>query len=315
MKNKVIALALTRPRTAVLLLAGLALATALATAPGALGKPKKSDHGFLGVKMQKLTSELREGLGVDASKGVLVTEVIEDSPAEKAGLEEGDVIIKIDGHTVTSPSKLRSAIREKGIGDEVAIVVQRDDETKEYKVTLGEWPDDDSWAFVMPDGFRGDFPAIFASLNTRRLGVRIEEMNEDLADYFGVDEGEGVLVLSVDDESAAGEAGMKAGDVIVSIQGEDVNSAGDIREAISDLDDGDTAEIKLIRKKKEMTLEAEIKEGPAMWDRSMNFWRGHGRSHPAPSVRIYQDDLREEVDKLREEIDELRKELRESKDE
>lgn len=108
---------------------------------------------------------------------------------------------------------------------------------------------------------------------------------------------------------------MKAGDVIVSIQGEDVNSAGDIREAISDLDDGDTAEIKLIRKKKEMTLEAEIKEGPAMWDRSMNFWRGHGRSHPAPSVRIYQDDLREEVDKLREEIDELRKELRESKDE
>ena len=137
-------------------------------------------------------------------------------------------------------------------------------------------------------------------------------MNEDLAPYFGVDEDEGVLVLNVDDDSVAEEMGIKSGDVITEVEGEEIRGAEDIREALEDVEDGDKVAVHVIRDKKKLTLEGEMKLGENAF--KFDKWHWSGRGHSVPRVYIdAQDDFREELDELKKELEELRKELEESK--
>ncbi|MCZ6767427.1 MAG: PDZ domain-containing protein, partial [bacterium] len=91
---------------------------------------------FLGVQMQELTDELRNGLDINTKKGVLINEVIEESPADKAGLHDGDVIVTFNGKDVETPSQLSDLVAETKSGDEVKIKVVRDGRPRTFEVTI-----------------------------------------------------------------------------------------------------------------------------------------------------------------------------------
>ena len=323
MRNKPLTLSFpldTRLAAGLLLLA-LVAAAALIAVPAEAGKghddmswvqvyPAGSkDKAYLGVKLQALTDDLRDGLGIKAKSGVLVSEVIEDGPAAKAGLQDGDVIVEYNRKKVETPQELMDLVRETPIGDEVRIKIVRDNKTKSFDVALAEWPDEPTVAFGMPDDF--DFSEfsgpIVRVLQGHRLGVRLWEMDENLAPYFGVDEGEGLLVLSVEDESTAAKAGIKTGDVITAIDAKAVTSVDEVREKVNKFDKGDDFVITVVRKKKEIKLDAEMQESGVMQ---------LGRNFRAPRWRYHMNkvddrDLRQELDELREELEELKKELEE----
>jgi serine protease Do len=275
------------------------------------GEPK----AFLGVHMQELDEEVLKGLDTRVKRGVLVTDVIEGSPADKAGLEEGDIIVEFQGKKVTSPDQLQELVSDSEIGDEIKIKLVRDKKSKTFEVTLGDWADQPAITLFGRDG--GDFSLHMDKMKNyvtafmpKRLGVRVSDVNEDLGSYFGVKEGEGVLVLDVDDESTADAAGVKAGDVIVEVQGEDVSSASDIRESISDLDPGDDVNLTVVRKKKRIELKGEMTEGGEY----LYNWHSRGprvRSFKVPDIE-FEEELRQELDELRKEIEELKKELKKS---
>jgi serine protease Do len=255
--------------------------------------------------MQELTDKLREGKGLKVKSGVLITEVVEGSPAEEAGLQEGDVVVAFNGKEVDSPDALQDLVADTAIGDQVKIKIVRGDRQRTLDVTMGEWDDSRWFGFNMPD----DWKFSVADLTNRfRLGVRVSELNGDLAPYFGVDEGEGMLVLGVDEESTANEMGIKSGDVIVGVAGKEIESVDDIHKAMGELEEGEEFEVTVIRKKKHTTLKGEAKEGAgAYWFNSRSF------NMPRVQMHRVDDDLRKEIDELREEIEELRQELKKSK--
>lgn len=326
MKNK--DLALTRFRAGLLVLLGVVVASVFVAQ--AVNAHKERRHGkdkaeriliqerhgpFLGVKMQELSEALSDGLDTKVKKGVLVTEVIEGSPAERAGLEDGDIIVEFDGNKVNSPDELQSLVGEADDGDEVKIKVVRGKKSKTLKVTLGDWEDHPTFGFLRDFDFEAPHVESFSHyanlLRPRRLGVHVSELNGDLAPYFGVKAGEGLLVLEVSDESTAEEAGVKAGDVIVKVEGEDIRSTGDIHEQISELDAGDEVNITVVRKKKTMELKTEMKEGGRYWFQSGRGRAPRARAFSLPHIEI-DEDIRKELDELRKEIEELKKELKKS---
>ena len=312
------------------LAAAAALAVALAATavalPGGKDKEKSAEksRGYLGVYLQKLTSDLREGLGIDVEKGVLVSAVEDDGPAGKAGIEDGDVIVKFAGKSVASPDDLRDRVRDTKPGTEVAVELVRDGKTRSVDVTVGEQPDDLflSWSgddFEWADVDWPHFPHEVRALVHMgpRLGVQAAELNDDLAGYFSAKLGEGVLVLEVSEESVAEAAGVKAGDVIQKVGDEKIGSVEDLRESVSDFEEGDEFDIALLRKGKTQTVKATM-DGSGQWKTSFRVPRVHMDRHSVrgPRVRVERwddSDLRQEMKELRREIDELKKELEKKK--
>ncbi|UCG51129.1 MAG: PDZ domain-containing protein [Candidatus Latescibacterota bacterium] len=280
------------------------------------GKDKK-DTAYLGVKMQKLDDKLRKGLDIKVKKGVLISEVIEGSPAQEAGIEDGDVIIEFDGKEVDTPSTLQELVADTEIGETVKVKVLRDNRTKTFKVAVGEWPEEQFHTLLAPEHsvwLDKGHHWLLSSLGKGRLGVRVEDLDEDLASYFGVDEGEGVLVLGVSEESAAEEMGIKSGDVIVKVEDDEIGSAEELREAIRDIDEGDEFEVTVVRKNKQITLEGEMPESAA----SIYLKGLKGRRHKVemPHIEAFEipetdlGELKAEIKELKKEIEELKKEIK-----
>lgn len=275
------------------------------------------DDGYLGVYMQDLTKNVRKGLDLTVDYGVLISRVEDDSPAAKAGIEKGDVIIKFDGKKIEDPDDLSDLVEDTEPGSEVEVVVIRDGKEKKFTVEVGEREDDMFFSFNSDDF--GDFMHhgdVARFLPGPKLGVQTAELNDDLAGYF--DTKEGVLVLDVMDESVASEAGLKSGDVIRKVNGEDIEDTSDIRRAIKDLDEGDQFEIQVVRKSKNQTLKATMDDQSQYWIMGGNTprVRVHGkrmdipRAPRMPRVDFDRESLRKEMDELRKEIQELKEELK-----
>lgn len=289
---------------------GLAVIAALALA--AAPALADADQGYMGVYMQKLTRDIREGLDIQVDRGVLVSGVREDSPAAKAGLEDGDVIVELDGKPVSDPDGLRDLVRGRSPGDEVDVVVIREGDRRTLTVTLGEEPQ--TWSFDFGDHdmkwFDGDGYSVARLLGGPTLGVRASELNEDLAGYFDARAGDGILVLDVVEGSVAEAAGVKSGDVITRVNGEAIGDVDDVRDALGDLEEGDTFTVTVLRKGHTEELEA------TMDDQSVRtFWSGsHPRLHIDRLPRVDREDIDSVLDELREEIRELKKEVKQLKD-
>jgi predicted metalloprotease with PDZ domain len=302
---------------------GLAAVLALAGVGDAAGKEKKStkttskektEQGYIGVYMQDLSDDVRKGLDLDVAEGVLVSGVQDDSPAEKAGLEEGDVIVSFGGKDITSPDQLRDAVEEYQPGATAKMEVVRDGKTESLTVTVGERPEHEAFSFTSPDveihGL-GDMHRAFAAFGGPRLGIdaHVLEKDDDLASYFGAKEG--VLVLGVEKESVAAEAGVKAGDVITSIGDETVTDIRDLRDAVRDYEAGDEFTIKVVRKGKTQSLKATMDE------QEFSFFNGdapmarewHGRAPRVYAPRAQRDELRQEINDLKREIQEMKEQL------
>ncbi len=211
-------------------------------------KVKKSNQGWLGVSIQDMTSELAQKKGMKTKEGAYVTDVVEESPAEKAGLKENDVILKFDDRTVSDAEDLVRAVRRSEPESRVEVVVMRQDQRKTLTVQIGNRPKPDIHAF----SFRAPRAHIFSS--SSMYGLSLMTLTKQLGEYFGAPRGRGVLVQEVDGESAAEKAGFKAGDVIVKVGDESVRRIDDIRWALDEYDEGDRVEFAVLRKGTQRTI-------------------------------------------------------------
>jgi serine protease Do len=275
----------------------------------------KSESGYIGVYMQDLTDDVRKGLDIKVETGVLVSGVADDSPAAKAGIEEGDVIVSFAGSGVASPDELRGVVSGFEPGADAKLEVVRDGKTKTLVVTIGERPDDETFTFEAPDvefnmPNHGQMRRAFAVFAGPRLGIEAHEIEDDeLGSYFGTKSGSGVLVLDVEDESVAGKAGVKPGDIIQTIGDDTVEDVRDLRESCRDLDDGDEFTIGVLRHGKKQSLKATMDEQEnAFFSGGAPMWREfhHGMRAPRSPNR---NDIQRELDELKQEIREMKEQL------
>ncbi len=232
--------------------------------------------GFLGVYAEDVSRENMGRYNMNQVRGVGVTQVIKDSPAEKAGLRKDDVILRIDGENITSVRKLNRIVSELAPDQSVRITVSRGGAEQEVSATIGKRNNTSmagdllgghfpKWKLERPqierdgaDNNDGDMTFILG--NSRRIGVSTMELTKQLADYFGIANGKGVLVTSVTQDGPAAKAGVRAGDVITAIDGEAVDSSGDISRIISRKKEGDVT-LTLTRNKAQQTIRVTPKEG------------------------------------------------------
>jgi len=229
---------------------------------------------WLGVELHEVTSESAKELKLSAERGVVIGKILPDSPAAKAGLKEKDVVTELNGQRVEGAAQFRRMIHEIPAGRTVQLTVSRDGRAQTLSVTLGKseegrhsfkmvTPEPGAFAFRMPE-----IPAIppmewngeMLFGGQPRLGIDAEDLNGQLGTFFGAPDGEGILVREVNPGSAAEKAGVKAGDVITSFNGERIRTLGDLREKLSAKHDNKDKTVKLgvLRNKSEVSLTVEL---------------------------------------------------------
>ena len=169
-------------------------------------------RGLLGAYTQNINADLAKSLDLKDARGVLVTQVSEDSAAERAGLEQGDVILSLDGKPVDSQNALRNAVARQAPGTKVKLDVVRDGVRKTLVVALGERP-----ANAEREGDDEDAPAAKPVKPSGRYGLDVDPLTPDLARELRSKSRVGVVVVAVDPAGPAGDAGLERGDVIVSV--------------------------------------------------------------------------------------------------
>ncbi|MEX2089838.1 MAG: PDZ domain-containing protein, partial [Bacteroidota bacterium] len=243
-------------RILLLLLVALAAVLSLGWAVQDKQDRKASSRpGWLGVSIQDITPGLKKSMDLKTDEGALVAEVTEKSPAEEAGVMDGDVILQFGTRQVEDTYDLQRAVSKAEPGTEVSMVVLRKGEKKTLSVTVGKAPRSRSFAFAMPRGGRVE---VFGRTNLQ--GLRLRELNEQLAEYFGAPEKKGVLVEEVDQESAAGKAGIKAGDVIVQVGKKKIDEIRDVSRALGAYDEGEKVDVEVLRKGARKTVSLEVGE-------------------------------------------------------
>jgi serine protease Do len=227
--------------------------------------------GFLGVYAEDISKENQSRYSLNQVRGVGVTRIVKDSPAEKAGLRQGDVILRIDGENVTSVRKLNRVVSEIAPDQSVRVTISRSGSEQELTATMGRRPATNTfsgllknnpgvWEWEGPTFNNNDGPMVFSFGGGRRIGISTAELTKQLADYFGINGGKGVLVTSVSEDGPAAKAGLKAGDVITAIDGETVDSTGDISRIVNRKKDGEVT-ITIVRNKSQQTLHVTPTEG------------------------------------------------------
>jgi len=238
--------------------------------------------GWLGVETQEVTSEKAKELKLSAERGVVLGKIIPDSPAAKAGLKENDVVMEINGQRVEGAAQFRRMLHEIPAGRTIQLTVWRDGHSQTLNATLGKSeerhrsmkmvaPTPGAFAFRMPDmNVIPDIPSMewnggMLLGGHPRLGIDAEDLSGQLATFFGAPDGEGILVREVNSGSAAEKAGVKAGDVITSLDGDRIRSVGELREKLSaKRDDKDkTVKLGVLRNKSALTLSVELPAAPA----------------------------------------------------
>jgi len=196
----------------------------------------KVTRGWLGVSIQPLTPELAKSFNAKDSKGVLISDVVGDSPAAKAGLQPGDILIEFDGKKMEGPGDLQRAVGFTNPGNSAKVKVWRDQTEKTVDVKIGEAPEEREARG--PNGQRGTKSA---------LGMDVRPITPDVARQLSLRSTDGVVVARVDDGSAAAEAGVQRGDVIREINRQKVRSQSDFDRLTKDVKEGDRLTLLLQR--------------------------------------------------------------------
>ncbi|MBI4466166.1 MAG: PDZ domain-containing protein [Acidobacteria bacterium] len=216
---------------------------------------------WLGVKISDVSTERAAELKLPSATGVVVEEVEEDSPAAKGGLQANDVILGFADERVRSAAQLRRLVGETPVGRKVSLQVSRNGQTRSVEVTLEE-----RRARILGRTIRVpevvvphiEIPEIQIFGRGPRLGISGDELTPQLAEYFGVKQGKGVLVREVLAGSAAEKAGLKAGDVIVRVDGEEIGDVGELRRAL--VSERKEVALTIVRDRKEQSVKVELEE-------------------------------------------------------
>jgi serine protease Do len=228
-------------------------------------------NGYLGISPENITRENMSQYGLSTPRGVGISNVSQGSPAEKAGLKKGDVILQFDGEPVTSTRKLLRLIGESAPEQSVRLTISRNNSEQQVSVTLTErqpmsrvfgtaTPDPDGYFRTFPPAAprapRGGIaPEVFTYSfgNNRRVGVTTSALTKQLADFFGVTGGQGLLISSVTENSPASKAGLRAGDVITEVDGEKIEDASDFIRTLNKKEEGEVT-LTIIRDKSQRTI-------------------------------------------------------------
>lgn len=178
-------------------------------------------RGFLGVGYQELTPELADFYGISDAKGVVLTEVVEDSAAEKAGLKYDDIIIEFNGQPVEKADAFRNRVAILKPGTTVKIVVLRDGKRRTFNVKLGERPPMGELAGARPEALE-------------ELGFYVLDLSDDLARHYGYEGLSGVIVTQVEPGSLAEFGGIKTGTLIMEVNRTEVENTKEFNEAIEE---------------------------------------------------------------------------------
>ena len=268
--------------TAMIVLAGVAGTVTLraqnqdhslfqATTPDILFQLAGGAQGsYMGVNLADVDSDRARTLKLRDVHGVEITRIEDNSPAAKAGLKTGDVVLEYNGQRVEGMEQFGRFVRETPAGREVKLAISRDGNAQTVPVTLaarkdmlrsgevfaGTWPGNmREFHFNMPE-INVDLPNIYTMSRTSMLGVEAESLTPQLAEFFGVKEG--VLVRSVLKDSAAEKAGIKAGDVITKVDQEKVTNASELSSAIRTARSKTSFPVQVMREHREMTLNVTV---------------------------------------------------------
>lgn len=260
-------------------------------APEVLLAPDEQDFGpgfasvfvdqggsWLGVETQEVTGEKAKSLKLPAERGVVIGKVLDDSPAAKSGLKENDVITEINGQRVEGTAQFRRMVREIPAGRTVQLTVWRDGRAQTISTTLGKMQESrrefrtggtpQAFKFRMPEmpevapmpgipSFEWDGGNVMLG-GRPRLGIDAEDISGQLGSYFGAPDGEGILVRDVNSGSPAEKAGLKAGDVITSVNGEKIHGLAELRSKLASSGDGKTVKLGVLRNKSALSLDVEL---------------------------------------------------------
>jgi len=235
-------------------------------------------RSYLGVDISDVTSDRVGPLKLKEERGVEIVSVDQDAPAGKAGLKEHDVILEFDGNKVESEEQLRRMLRETPPGRTVTLGISRDGQPMNIKVQLADRkkmvavvPRARSWAYATPEVPpmpeihvpEINIPAFefngFSRTYSNTKGLMVESLTPQLGDFFGVKNGEGVLVRSVEKGSAGEAGGLKAGNVIVKLEDRKIADQTDWRSALRSRKTGKVT-LTVIRDKREQTVPLNLPE-------------------------------------------------------
>lgn len=250
------------------------------------------DTGWMGVSTDDVSADRAKELKLNAARGVYVSEVEKDSPAEKAGLKSGDVITEFNGEHVEGVAQFRRLVRETPPGRTVSVTVWREGHSQTLSVTISTysgqlmdmmknrirvapprltWNDSDgpmvatpapmpparAFKFEMPSGTFNFDGQMFSMGSTPLIGISGESLSGQLGSYFGAPDGEGVLVREVQSGSPAEKGGLKAGDVITKLNGERVKTLGELQSKLRTKREEKTVQITVVRRGSEVTVTVE----------------------------------------------------------
>ncbi|MFN0278827.1 MAG: PDZ domain-containing protein [Pyrinomonadaceae bacterium] len=240
------------------------------------------DGGYLGVQTQEVNKENFSKFGLRNVRGVAVEKVMENSPAAAAGIQNNDVIVRLNGEEVTSTRKLSRLISEVAPDHQVSLTILRNGNEKDIKATLGKRQspkfENGNFSFNLPDVMEKDLMVLpelrnlprgegmrmfkvppggegksfaWKSGEGRQIGISVYPVTKQLGERFGVDGG--VMINNVREDSPAAKAGLKAGDIIVEAEGKAIKNTLDLMRALSDKKEGDV-QLTFLRDRNRQTI-------------------------------------------------------------
>lgn len=279
--------------------------------PWVFSSDETSTGAYLGVDINDVTTERMSALKLKEEKGVEVTMVDQDAPAGKAGIKEHDVILTMNGTAIESGAQLRRMIHETPAGRIVSFGLSRDGQPVTVKVQLGDkhkefsmtGPNMKEFNFTMPEIHISpniDIPTINLVVSqSLRSGLMVENITPQLGEFFGVKNGNGILIRSVEKGSRAEKAGFRAGDVIVKVNDQTVHDTSDFAHAVKSRT-GNSVSVSVIRDKKEQNLNLALPEskesGDLMEDESDD-------SMINAETRVELGELEDEIAKVRPDLE------------
>ena len=213
------------------------------------------EESWLGVSIQDMSPSLAKSMKTKTEEGALVNDVVDDSPAKSAGIKDEDVIVEFNGKVIADGGDLIREVKKVDPGTKVNVVVMRDDERKSFQVTVGKTPDRPrahTYSYRMPHP-----PRVRMFVSREALGLTLQELTDQLGEYFGAPDNQGILITEVEKESSAEKAGFKAGDVITKVGKKTVRDLDDIWDEVGKYKEGEKINFGILRKGGTLTLPLE----------------------------------------------------------
>ncbi|MDP6569984.1 MAG: PDZ domain-containing protein, partial [Candidatus Marinimicrobia bacterium] len=208
----------------------------------------KVTRGWLGVQIQDVDEGMAKALRLNNHNGAIVSQVIQDSPAEDAGMEEQDVIVSVNGKSVDNSSKLKNLISSGRPDDETRLTVIRDGREKDVVVTLGTRPGEKE----LRESYRT------GGTLYDLLGLKVEPYTADEEASFSFGSGDGVLVVDVKGNSSAAKNEIRRGDVITEVGKNEITSVNDYKAEVKSYSKGDTIMLRIVRNGSPLFIAFEI---------------------------------------------------------